>query len=150
MGVRFEKIKFVIEIIVSAMQMGDTMVLFHRHLSHDNIVAFRGMGRLDADVKAHNLKADAHFIVMEYIPNNLKRYVERQTTHESKGLPLYLVWDFARQIANGLEYLHTMGDPFKPIAHRDLKPDNILVSKSTRECILGAWLLLFIVARFIT
>ena len=120
-----------IEIIASAMQMDDAMVLFHRHLSHDNIVAFRGMGRLDADVKAHNLKADAHFIVMEYIPNNLKRYVERQTTHESKGLPLYLVWDFARQIANGLEYLHTMGDPFKPIAHRDLKPDNILVSKGT-------------------
>ncbi len=99
-----------------------------RHLSHDNIVAFRGMGRLEHDVTQHDLMAGAHFIVMEYIPDNLKRYVERQTTHENKGLPSYLVWDFARQIANGLEYLHTMGDPFKPIAHRDLKPDNILVS----------------------
>ena len=101
---------------------------FARHLSHDNIVAFRGMGQLDKDVTIFDLKRGSHFIVMEYISNNLKKYVEKQTTHESKGLPLYLVWDFARQIANGLEYLHTMADPFKPIAHRDLKPDNILVS----------------------
>ena len=103
--------------------------IFIRHLSHDNIVAFRGMGQLDKDVANSDLKRGSHFIVMEYISNNLKKYVEKQTTHENKGLPLYLVWDFARQIANGLEYLHTMGDPFKPIAHRDLKPDNILVRK---------------------
>jgi len=101
-----------------------------RHLSHDNIVAFRGMGQLDKDVASSDLKKGSHFIVMEYISNNLKKYVEKQTTHENKGLPLYLVWDFARQIANGLEYLHTMGDPFKPIAHRDLKPDNILLDTS--------------------
>ena len=92
------------------------------------------MGQLDTNVPNHELEKGSHFIVMEYISNSLKKYVEKQTTHESKGLPLYLVWDFARQIANGLEYLHTMDDPFKPIAHRDLKPDNILVSIYQKYC----------------
>lgn len=52
------------------------------------------------------------------------RYVERQKTPESRGLPKGQVWNFAQQIARGLLYLHSL-DP--PISHRDLKPDNILV-----------------------
>jgi serine/threonine protein kinase len=83
------------------------------------------MNVLGKDIPELNLKAESQFIVMEYIPNNLHKYVESQRTPESKGLPLGLVWNFIKQIANGLLYLHSLTPS---VSHRDLKPDNILVS----------------------
>ena len=70
------------------------------------------------------LKAGSPFLVMEYIPKNLYRFVEDHKTPESQGLPKSQVWTIGRGTANGLMYLHTLNPP---ISHRDLKPDNILV-----------------------
>lgn len=85
------------------------------------------MDVLEQDIRELNLKAGSPFIVMEHIPNNLYKYVESQRTPENKGLPLGLVWNFVRQMANGLYYLHSLSPP---VSHRDLKPDNILASNT--------------------
>jgi len=98
-----------------------------RDLRHDNIVAFRGMNILECDIvnEKFTLKAGSPFLVMEYIPKNLYRFVEDHKTPESQGLPQSQVWTISRGMANGLMYLHSLNPP---ISHRDLKPDNILVS----------------------
>lgn len=114
----------------------DLFIIFvfeYRDLRHDNIVAFRGMSILECDVTFENaishekylLKAGSPFLVMEYIPKNLYRFVEDHKTPESRGLPKSQVWTISRGMANGLMYLHSLNPP---ISHRDLKPDNILVS----------------------
>ena len=102
-----------------------------RDLRHDNIVAFRGMNILECDVKhdKFTLKADCPFLVMEYIPKNLYRFVEDHKTPESQGLPKSQVWTIGKGMANGLMYLHTLNPP---ISHRDLKPDNILVTNDNK------------------
>ena len=97
-----------------------------RDLRHDNIIAFRGMNTLECDVKHEKftLTAGCPFLVMEYIPKNLYRFVEDHKTPESQGLPKSQVWTIGKGMASGLMYLHTLNPP---ISHRDLKPDNILV-----------------------
>ena len=97
-----------------------------RDLRHDNIVAFRGMNILEYDVEYEKvtLKGGHLFLVMEYIPKNLYRYVEDHKTPESQGLSKSEVWTIGKGMANGLMYLHTLNPP---ISHGDLKPDNILL-----------------------
>ncbi|XP_019636523.1 PREDICTED: uncharacterized protein LOC109479090 [Branchiostoma belcheri] len=97
---------------------------YRQHLSHENIVAFRGTGRLSEDVPQFDLKEGNQFIVMEYLPDSLLDYVERRKTPERQGLTANIVWKLGSQIAHALHYLHTLPDP---IAHRDLKPDNVLL-----------------------
>ncbi|HEX3032546.1 MAG TPA: Stk1 family PASTA domain-containing Ser/Thr kinase [Bacillota bacterium] len=64
-----------------------------------------------------------HFIVMEYIEGqNLKEVIR-----ERGKLPLSEAVSYARQICEGLEQAHEKG-----IVHRDIKPHNILVTKSGR------------------
>jgi len=84
-----------------------------RDLRHDNIIAFRGMNTLECDVKHEKftLKAGCPFLVMEYIPKNLYRFVEDHKTHESQGLPKSQVWTIGKGMASGLMYLHTLNPP---------------------------------------
>ena len=84
------------------------------------------MGSLKKNVHVpeHDIAPNSSMIIMEFVPDNLKLYVENLKSPEVQGLPKSQVWDFGEQIMSGLYYLHSHF-----IAHRDLKPDNILVSK---------------------
>lgn len=62
-----------------------------------------------------------HFIVMEYVEGrNLKEIIR-----ERGKLPLPEAVDYARQICEGLQHAHEKG-----IVHRDVKPHNVLVTKT--------------------
>nr|AGH55864.1 Cyclin dependent kinase 2 [Brachionus manjavacas] len=61
------------------------------------------------------------FLVFEYLDQDLKKYME---LYENKqGLPLNLVKSYLFQMLQGIAYCHT-----HRILHRDLKPQNLLLS----------------------
>lgn len=80
------------------------------NLSHQNIVSVYDVGN----------ENDTEYIVMEYVEGiTLKQYLS------AKGvLPEKEAVDFASQICSGLEYAHKKG-----IVHKDIKPENILITK---------------------
>ena len=51
------------------------------------------------------LEAGSPFLVMEYIPKYLPRFVEDHKTPESQALPKSQVWTIGRGMANRLIYL---------------------------------------------
>ena len=79
-------------------------------LSHPNIVSIYDVGNED----------DIEYIVMEYVEGiTLKQYLS------TKGvLPWKEAVDFASQICSGLEHAHKKG-----IVHKDIKPENIIITK---------------------
>lgn len=79
-------------------------------LSHPNIVSIYDVGNED----------DIEYIVMEYVEGiTLKQYLS------AKGV---LQWkeavDYASQICSGLEHAHKKG-----IVHKDIKPENVIITK---------------------
>ncbi|MBQ2897567.1 MAG: Stk1 family PASTA domain-containing Ser/Thr kinase [Clostridia bacterium] len=79
-------------------------------LSHTNIVSVYDIGS----------ENDIHYIVMEYVEGiTLKEYLA-----ENGALSWEKAVDFATQIASALQHAHRKG-----IVHRDIKPQNILVTK---------------------
>ncbi|KAH8936790.1 hypothetical protein BDL97_17G103000 [Sphagnum fallax] len=64
-------------------------------------------------------------IVMELMPTNLERYIDERKASNKPFTPQAAV-DIMLQIASAMEYLHEQG-----VVHRDLKPNNILVSPNT-------------------
>lgn len=82
-------------------------------LSHNNVVGVYDVGEED----------NVHYIVMELIDGiTLKEYITRKRklgTKESIGIAI--------QVAQGLEAAHK-----RHIVHRDIKPQNIIISKDGR------------------
>lgn len=86
-------------------------------LSHANIVA-----AFDAEQAG-----DLHFLVMEYVEGiSLARQVEKRGP-----LPVHYACGFARQVALGLQHAFEKG-----MVHRDIKPQNLMVTKAGRVKIL--------------
>ena len=83
-------------------------------LQHPNIV----------DVINFGLFEDSYYLMMDYIKGPNLRELLRD---HKKGLPLWDAINISWQIADVLVYSHAAG-----VLHRDLKPDNILLTHSVR------------------
>lgn len=80
-----------------------------RNLCHENIVVLR-----DVVLESRRL-----YLIFELMDTDLKKYMVSEGPLSSKQVKL-----FATQILKGIDYCHSIG-----IMHRDLKPQNILVSQ---------------------
>ncbi|MCM8806987.1 MAG: serine/threonine protein kinase [Candidatus Omnitrophica bacterium] len=79
------------------------------NLEHPNIVKVYNFGRFDSH----------YAMIMEYIDGkNLKEYL-----YEREKWTLELILDICYKIGKGLEYIHKNN-----IVHKDVKPDNVLIS----------------------
>lgn len=87
----------------------DNELQIMRKLKHPNIVDYVDCQSYDNWI----------YIIMEYIPfGELSKELQKRTR-----FPEHEVQQITRQILHALDYLHRQG-----ITHRDIKPDNILIS----------------------
>lgn len=97
-----------------------------KELSHPNIVklihAFYTTGEKKDEIYLN--------LVMNYVSDNLNRVI-RNYVHEKEPFPLFLMKLYTFQVARALNYVHSM-----KIAHRDIKPQNILIDPSTNKVYL--------------
>ncbi|XP_016136140.1 cyclin-dependent kinase 6-like isoform X2 [Sinocyclocheilus grahami] len=84
------------------------------HFNHPNIVKL-----LNVSAGWQNQKFDLT-LAFEYIDQDLTAFLSRAS---EKGLTRDKIKDVMRQLLSGLDFLHT-----NTVIHRDLKPDNVLVS----------------------
>jgi eukaryotic-like serine/threonine-protein kinase len=91
-------------------------------LSHGNIAQVHDFGELDGE----------YFLAMEYVDGQpLHRILKRARQSGLASLPIPLATFIALEMCRGLHYAHTRTDDSgKPlgIVHRDISPDNVLVS----------------------
>ncbi|TPP60917.1 M3K12 [Fasciola gigantica] len=89
----------------------DTEIRHLRSLRHPNIVQFKGVC----------VEPRCYCILMEYCPYG-QLY---EMLHSGREVQPYHVTDWAKQIALGMQYLHT-----NKIIHRDLKSPNVLIGEN--------------------
>ncbi|KAK6118206.1 hypothetical protein DH2020_047992 [Rehmannia glutinosa] len=97
-------------------------VLLLKNLDHDSIMKFRASW-IDVDRRTFN------FITEMFTSGTLREYRKRY-----KRVNIRAIKDWARQILEGLDYLHGH-DP--PVIHRDLKCDNIFVNGHLGQVKIG-------------
>jgi len=89
-----------------------------KKLRHPNIVLFFGAGTLEDNIP---------FLVTEYLPMGSLMSVFRSL--QDTDFPMDQKLSFCIDAAAGMMYLHSL-DP--PHIHRDLKPQNLLVTSNFR------------------
>ena len=118
---RFNRSKVVVkELKVSSMRGSErnefvTAASILSHIRHENIVQFIG-----ACIEEPN----RYLVLSEYMPLGSLAMVLQATTTVFTWEDR---WSIAKQIANGLLYLHTF--PIPPIVHKDIKSSNILLDR---------------------
>jgi serine/threonine protein kinase len=100
--------------VLATKLVDDEIALFRREaqtmigLDHPNIIQIYDYG----------MEGHIPFIVMVYASNGSLRQIHRKGTR----IPLPTIINYAKPIADGLQYMHN-----KRLIHRDLKPENILL-----------------------
>jgi len=98
-----------------AMQRFDSEAKACSLLSHDNIVTLYDYGFTD----------NMSYLAMQYINgSSLFDLIQKY-----RPMPIDMIIEYAKQICRGLNYAHSKG-----VIHRDIKPQNILVSKESGRC----------------
>jgi serine/threonine protein kinase len=123
----FEKLLVVKRILPHLAENEDFISMFldeariAARLSHPNIVQIFDLGAQD----------DSYFIAMEYIHGEDVRRVSKQAEQAGEPIPIPLICRVIIEACAGLDYAHkrvdTAGKPLN-IVHRDISPQNILVS----------------------
>jgi serine/threonine protein kinase len=81
-------------------------------------------------VSDHFLEENGQFLVMEFIPGeDLGHTLER----DRKAFPVDTVLDWADQLLDALEFLHTQSIP---VIHRDIKPQNLKINSRDQIILL--------------
>lgn len=86
------------------------------HLNHPNL----------PDVSDYFEREDSFYLVMEYVEGET---LSHRLDDAPEGLPIEEILDWAFQLCDVLDYLHSQ-DP--PVIFRDLKPANIMITKDER------------------
>ncbi|HEY1099556.1 MAG TPA: serine/threonine-protein kinase, partial [Myxococcota bacterium] len=92
-------------------------------LNHPNIVQIYDLGRVN----------DSYFIAMEYISGRDMSRIIPKAEKAGISFPMIYALRIASNVCEGLYFAHTKGDAYgNPlnIVHRDITPENILVSFS--------------------
>ncbi|XP_052622749.1 serine/threonine-protein kinase WNK8 [Lactuca sativa] len=93
-----------------------------RSLKHNNIIKF-------FDSLVDHKKKNVNMITELFTSGSLRQYRKKHKTVDLKAIKKW-----ARQILNGLHYLHSQNPP---VIHRDLKCDNIFVNGNNGEIKIG-------------
>lgn len=91
-------------------------------LSHRNIVHIYDLGKIE----------NSYFIAMEYMEGTDLRKVIHEVREKNEKIPIPVALFIISQVASALDYAHNKKDhDGKPlnIVHRDVSPQNILISK---------------------
>ncbi|TFG66673.1 MAG: serine/threonine protein kinase [Anaerolineales bacterium] len=78
-------------------------------------------------VSDHFTQNDREYLVMDFVPGQNLHEIISQTQNQQTYLAQSQVLDWADQLCDALNYLHTQTPP---ILHRDIKPSNIKVTPS--------------------
>jgi serine/threonine-protein kinase len=89
-------------------------------LSHPNIVDVIDFGQLEG----------RYYIAMEYVPGITLRLALKRARERGALFPIAAVLHLLRDVCEALDHLHDLEDGEGPmgLVHRDLSPDNIVVS----------------------
>jgi serine/threonine protein kinase len=93
-----------------------------KKLDHPHIVGLIKYGRIGT----------SPFLVMKYAPNGTLRDAHPR----GEPVPTKDIVNYVKQIADALDYLHSIKDKEKPLMHLDLKPENVLLG-ANREVLLS-------------
>lgn len=92
-------------------------------LNHGNIAQIYDLGKAGED----------YFIVMEYVEGQTLSKLHKKVLRLGKKIPLPIACYLVSEIANGLNYMHRKTDEeghSLHVIHRDISPQNIMVSYS--------------------